>query len=96
MIDGTDSAQEVTEMIRWLPDTSPVAASIAGGVEWLGWGLDRALMRRLDLFTHAAVSSKAPRPIDMPKAGKKPGVVINGVAGLPGAVRRVKPEATGG
>lgn len=54
-------------MLKWLPDTSPFAASIAGGREWLGWGLDRLLARRLDWHTAAAVSKETPRPIPMPK-----------------------------
>ena len=33
-------------ILRWAPDDSPFAAAVAGGRQWLGWGIDRYLSKQ--------------------------------------------------
>jgi hypothetical protein len=43
----THSPREIVDLITWLPDESPLAASLKGGREYLGWTWDRIVLTLL-------------------------------------------------
>lgn len=43
----THSPRELVDLLIWLPDDSPLSASIKGGREYLGWTWDRIVMTLL-------------------------------------------------
>lgn len=85
LIDGSISARELARLIEWLPDTSAMAASMMGGSQWRGWGIDRMINRGVHLHTAAAVAKRKPQPVPLPSRAKS---TRTRLAGLPGAVRR--------
>lgn len=64
----------VLELIGWLPDAGPYAASVRGGRQFHGWGQDRTLLADLWDATVAigvAGSKKKPPRYPRPEARKK-------------------------
>lgn len=69
---------ELVDLILWLPDDSPLHASLKGGREYLGWTWDRIIRTmlfeqvQLNGFNFIKANSgknaklTAPRPIDWP------------------------------
>lgn len=64
---------ELYALLKWAPQESALAASLRGGVDWVGWTIDTLLLRTIAHATTAAVSKKPPKPPPLPrsKAGKR-------------------------
>lgn len=92
LTDGSLTPRELLGLIEWLPDDSAFAASVLGGPEWRGWNPDRAMLRGIHLFTHAAVSKKPPKPIPLPESSRGETRRVSSVSALPGAVPRRKEQ----
>lgn len=78
---------ELAALLKWAPDDSPLAASIRGGVQFMGWTNDTAFLRKIAYFTNAAVSKKPPKPDPGPEAPKWRGRRVS-VSDIVGARRK--------
>lgn len=92
LVDGSVSPAELRRLIEWLPDGSALMASVQGGSEWIGWDVDRMLLRAITHATQSAVSKKKVKPAPLPRAARTNRRVMSSLAGMPGAVRRIETE----
>lgn len=91
LVDGSVPVSELISYVEWLSPTSALAASVAGGPQMGGWtSPELQMLRRIELYTHAAVSKRKPKAVPFPKARRRRRGRSRGarVAGLPGAVAK--------